>query len=110
VGTPFTRSNWKNLAIRTLAVLLVLWIAFVSFVTWSMYQPPEKFARVMSYMPGPVVFLIAPFETLWMHARAGHLRTGDAAPDFNLLKLDKSARVQLSALHQPVVLIFGSYT
>ena len=35
---------------------------------------------------------------------------GDAAPDFNLLKLDKSDRVQLSSLHQPVVLIFGSYT
>ena len=32
--------------------------------------------------------------------------------DFSLLKLDKTERVQLSALnqHQPVVLVFGSYT
>ena len=101
---------WMKIAIRVVAGLLVAWIAFVGFVTWSMYQPPEKFARVMSHMPGPVVFLIAPFETLWMRARAGHLKPGDPAPDFNLLKLDKSERVQLSSLHQPVVLIFGSYT
>jgi hypothetical protein len=107
---PLPKLAWKKLALRSFAILLVLWIAFISFVTWSMYQPPEKFARVMSRMPGPVVFLIAPFETLWMHARAGHLKPGDTAPDFNLLKLDKSARVQLSSLHQPVVLIFGSYT
>ena len=34
------------------------------------------------------------------------------APDFSLLKLDKTERVQLSALNkqQPVVLVFGSYT
>jgi len=63
-------------------------------------------------MPGPVPFLIFPFETAWMHARAGTLRVGDQAPDFSLLKLDKSERVQLSALsqQQPVVLVFGSYT
>jgi peroxiredoxin len=49
---------------------------------------------------------------MWTHARAGHLQAGDAAPDFSLTKLDKSATVQLSALTatQPVVLVFGSYT
>jgi hypothetical protein len=104
------RSAWARITIRFVAGLLVLWIAFVGFVTWSMHQPPEKFARVMSHMPGPVVFLLAPFETLWMQARTGHLSPGDPAPDFNLLKLDKTERVQLSSLHQPVVLIFGSYT
>ena len=63
-------------------------------------------------MPGPVPFLLFPFETLWTHARAGNLQVGDAAPDFSLLKLDKTERVQLSALNkeQPVVLVFGSYT
>ena len=110
MGMPFPKLAWKKLAVRGFALLLGLWVAFVSFVTWSMYQPPETFGRVMSHMPGSVVFLIAPFETLWLHARAGHLQPGDLAPDFNLLKLDKSARVQLSSLHQPVVLIFGSYT
>jgi peroxiredoxin len=50
---------------------------------------------------------------LWTHARAGALQVGDAAPNFSLAKLDKSAAVQLSNLTaqgQPVVLIFGSYT
>jgi peroxiredoxin len=48
-----------------------------------------------------------------MRARSGKLQVGDPAPDFSLMKLDKSAQVQLSAFtaqRQPVVLIFGSYT
>ncbi len=67
----------------------------------------------MAKLPGPVPFLVFPFETLWMQARAGSLHVGDLAPDFVLAKLDKTERVQLSALTaagQPVVLIFGSYT
>jgi hypothetical protein len=77
-----------------------------------MRQPPEKFARVMSKLPGPVPFLLFPFETLWTQARAGTLKVGDTAPDFTLAKLDKTGRVQLSELNQkkPVVLVFGSYT
>ena len=67
----------------------------------------------MARMPETAAFLVLPFETLWMHARAGTLNVGDPAPDFNLAKLDKSAHVQLSsfaAQGRPVVLIFGSYT
>jgi hypothetical protein len=77
-----------------------------------MRKPPEDFARVMAKMPGPVVFLLFPFETFWMHARAGTLQVGDAAPDFSLQKLDHTGSVQLSAMvkQQPVVLVFGSYT
>jgi len=78
-----------------------------------MRQPPETFARFMARIPDPVAFLILPFETLWTHARAGALRVGDSAPDFSLMKLDKSASVRLSTLTkqgEPVVLIFGSYT
>jgi hypothetical protein len=78
-----------------------------------MLRPPEVFARFMMRVPGPVAFLVFPFETLWTHARAGRLEVSDQAPDFTLTKLDKSATVQLSALtsqHQPVVLVFGSYT
>jgi len=103
------RNPWL---LRGLSALLVLYVGFVATVWWAMQQPPETFGRVMSYMPGPVVFLLAPFETLWMHARAGTLHPGDPAPDFALMKLDKSERVQLSALtaRQPVVLVFGSYT
>lgn len=93
-------------------LVVLVYAGFLSFIWWSMRQPPEKFGRVMSRMPGPVVFLLAPFETLWTHARAGNLHPGDAAPDFTLAKLDKSEKVQLSSLtaNQPVVLIFGSYT
>jgi hypothetical protein len=78
-----------------------------------MRQSPERFGRVMSKIPGPVPFLILPFETLWMRARAGTLQVGSPAPDFALMKLDKTATIQLSALsaqNRPVVLVFGSYT
>lgn len=78
-----------------------------------MRQPPERFASFMAKLPGPVPFLLFPFETLWMHARAGNLQVGSVAPDFSLMKLDKTAAVRLSALTgagKPVVLIFGSYT
>ena len=93
-------------------VLVVAYIAFGSVVWWAMNQPPETFGRVMKRMPGPVPFLLFPFETAWLDARAGKLQVGDAAPDFNLLKVDKTERVQLSTLNkqQPVVLVFGSYT
>jgi len=92
--------------------LVLVYSCFATLIWWAMRQPPETFARFMSRMPGPVVFLLFPFETFWTHARAGNLQAGDAAPDFSLMKLDKSATVQLSALtaQQPVVLVFGSYT
>ncbi|HKS73454.1 MAG TPA: hypothetical protein VJQ82_09675 [Terriglobales bacterium] len=93
-----------------LGFFLVAYFCFVGFIWWSMHQQPETFGRVMSKMPGPVVFLAAPFETMWIHARAGQLRPGDAAPDFQLATLDKTGSVQLSRLGRPVVLIFGSYT
>ncbi len=93
-------------------ILAVVYLACGGFIWWSMNQPPETFGRVMAKMPGPVPFLLFPFETLWTRARVGNLQVGDAAPDFSLLKLDKTERVQLSVLNkeQPVVLVFGSYT
>jgi hypothetical protein len=102
----------RSIVLRSLGVLLLVYIGFVGVIWWAMHQPPETFGRVMSRMPAPVAFLLAPFETMWTHARAGTLHPGDAAPDFALMKLDKSERVQLSALamKQPVVLVFGSYT
>ena len=102
----------KQNVVRVLIVLLGLYAGFIGFIWWSMRQPPEIFGRVMSRMPAPVVFLLAPFETLWTQARAGSLHSGDLAPDFALEKLDKTERLQLSSLtaSQPVVLVFGSYT
>jgi hypothetical protein len=102
----------KRILLRISFGLIVLYISIGGYIWWAMKQPPEVFGRVMMRMPGPVPFLLFPFETLWLRARAGHLHAGDQVPDFSLLKLDKSSRVQLSTLNQnqPVVLVFGSYT
>jgi len=92
--------------------LFVLWLGFVGFMWHTMKQPPERFGAVMKHMPVPAVFLMAPFETMWLRARAGTLQPGDAAPQFDLQTLDKTSRVALSSLlaKGPVVLVFGSYT
>jgi hypothetical protein len=102
----------RRLLLRLFVSLIIAYAGFGAYIWWATHQPPETFARVMSRLPGPVPFLIFPFETAWIHARAGTLHVGDQAPDFSLLKLDKSERVQLSVLsqRQPVVLVFGSYT
>ena len=101
------KSFWK----RALVVVLVLYVSFAGFVWWAMNQKPETFGRVMMKMP-EVAYFMVPFETMWLRARAGHLQPGDPAPDFTLMKLDKTGQVQLSSLtsQKPVVLIFGSYT
>jgi hypothetical protein len=59
----------------------------------------------------PAYFLF-PFETMWTHARKGHLNSGDSAPDFTVKTLDTKTPVQLASLwtERPVVLVFGSYT
>ncbi|MGO9648937.1 MAG: hypothetical protein ACLPOO_12875 [Terriglobales bacterium] len=102
----------RSLLTRLLSVLLLAYIGFVGLIWWAMHRPPETFGRVMSRLPTPMAFVMAPFETMWTHARAGTLHPGDGAPDFSLMKLDKSERVRLSTLtaKQPVVLVFGSYT
>jgi hypothetical protein len=102
----------RKLARRLFVGLGIAYLCFGSFILWSMRQPPETFGRVMARMPGPVPFLLFPFETAWIRARAGSLQVGDPAPDFSLEKLDKSEKVTLSELNkgQPVVLVFGSYT
>jgi hypothetical protein len=96
---------------RAAIVLVLSYISFAAFVWWAMRQSPETFGRVMSRLPG-VAYVLVPFETMWTQARAGHLHPGDSAPDFSLVKLDKTASVQLSSLtsQKPVVLVFGSYT
>jgi hypothetical protein len=103
----------KKPAIAILCVLATLWVICCVGLYSVMRGSPERFGRVMANIPGPVPFLILPFETLWMRARAGTLQVGSSAPDFSLTKLDKSATLQLSALtaqNRPVVLVFGSYT
>jgi hypothetical protein len=104
-------SSVRKVVFRVLVGLVMAYALFAGYILWAMHQPPETFGRVMSRMPD-AAYLILPFETMWIHARAGQLQKGDPAPDFSLLKLDKSDKIQLSALssRQPVVLVFGSYT
>ena len=103
----------KKIAVTAFCVLAILWVGGCIVIYSAMRQPPEHFGRFMSKIPGPVAFLVFPFETMWKHARAGTLTIGKQAPDFTLTKLDKSAQIQLSSLTaqgKPVVLVFGSYT
>jgi len=103
----------KRSLVRAFVAIALAWGLACCGLYEIMRQPPETFARFMARIPGPVAFLVLPFETLWTHARGGALQVGDLAPDFSLMKLDKSSPVRLSALRaqgRPVVLIFGSYT
>lgn len=112
ISLPNPSPRVRKILTRVLVAVLVVYIAFAGLVLWAMRQRPETFGKVMTKMPGPVPFLLFPFETAWTRARAGTLQVGDSAPDFSLMKLDKTTRVQLSELNrtQPVVLVFGSYT
>ncbi|HWY70503.1 MAG TPA: hypothetical protein VNX88_17685 [Terriglobales bacterium] len=94
-----------------LLVLVIGYAALLFSVNRAMHRSPEEFGRFMTKMP-TAIFLIAPFETMWTRARAGHLRIGDTAPEFTLATLDKSAHVSLASIRndKPVVLVFGSYT
>ena len=100
--------RWLTAALGALAVLYLLIV--VALYT-AMVQPPERFGAFMSQVPMPAM-MILPFRPLWMSARAGDLKPGDAAPDFALPTTDHTTIVRLSAevRERPVVLVFGSYT
>jgi hypothetical protein len=103
--------RFRPIAIKVVLVLAVLYVAASAGLYWVMRQPPEVFGGVMRYVPMPTL-MVLPFKPLWLRARAGHLKVGDAAPDFALATYDKKSSVQLSYLRgqKPVVLVFGSYT
>ena len=108
VGKP--RKLWKRLGIGA-GVLAITYAGAYGFFAHAMRQTPDEFARVMAHV-GPVPFVVFPFESMWLQARAGALQAGDAAPDFELPLLDHSGAVRLASFRgsKPVVLIFGSYT
>ena len=101
----------SRIALRVAAALLAAEVALCAGLYWTMSQPPDVFGRIIARAPFPLM-MVLPFEPLWMRARAGALKPGDAAPDFRLPTLDRKNTVQLSSNHgsRPVVLVFGSYT
>jgi hypothetical protein len=100
----------RRALIAALVILLTYSLLLVGFY-FAMRQSPEGFSRLMSKTSN-VVFMVFPFKTMWLSARKGDLKVGDAAPDFNLETYDGKSRVQLSSSRgkKPVVLVFGSYT
>jgi hypothetical protein len=92
-------------------ILFVAWLSFTAVMAYEMYRPPAQFTAFMAHLP-MISMEVAPFETIWMRARAGTLHPGDMAPDFHLKTRDGKSEVSLSSFRgtRPVVLIFGSYT
>lgn len=102
----------KRSAGLVLVLLAIGWAIGCGIIYSEMRKPPEEFGRFMTRIPAPVAFMAFPFETMWMRAREGALRTGDRAPDFTLTRVHETEQVRLSQLNArgPVVLVFGSYT
>jgi hypothetical protein len=96
---------------KTLVTLVALYAAICGLLFAAMLQSPDTFARIMKHVPW-AAFMVLPFKPLWMTARSGHVRVGDAAPDFSLEGADHKSHFQLASLRgqKPVVLVFGSYT
>jgi hypothetical protein len=100
-----------KLFLKLLVVVFTLYLLMLGGFFGLMLLPPARFAKAVSHVPEPL-FAILPLESLWLFARAGSLKVGGVAPDFDLPTLDKTSRVKLSSSRgaSPVVLVFGSYT
>ncbi|MGH9702932.1 MAG: hypothetical protein ACRD4K_06125 [Candidatus Acidiferrales bacterium] len=98
---------FKKVLIGLVAAYLILSAALLAV----MYQPPDRFGRIMARVPWPF-FVVLPFQPLWYVARGGHVSVGDRAPDFSLPTYDHKSHVELASFRgqKPVVLVFGSYT
>lgn len=92
--------------------LVGVYLLLVGALFILMVQRPAVFAKGISKVANPVLFMILPFEKLWFVARGGDLEVGAPAPDFNLKTMDRKSTIQLSSFQgqKPVVLVFGSYT
>lgn len=101
-----------KLIVCGVVTLLALYAALLGAVTLAMLQPPERFGRIMRHLPQSIVWGLLPASHMWMWARQGDLKEGDAAPDFTLSAQDGSRDVSLASHRgeRPVVLVFGSYT
>ena len=97
--------------LRIVAGLAVVYALLLGSLAIAMRQPPDTFGAIMAKLP-PFAYILMPFEPMWMNARAGHVKVGQAAPNFTLSTVDLAKKVTLSSFRgsQPVVLVFGSYT
>ena len=109
---------WATISTAGSAIVVLLGLAIFAVVylvalgaLYRVMREPALFGQVMRHVPGPAMFVV-PFKPLWFLARAGSLRVGDAAPNFDLPTADKKSQVRLADFRgqRPVVLIFGSYT
>jgi hypothetical protein len=94
-----------------LSVCVLLYGLLTAGLYWTMRQPLNRFGAIMRHVPD-VAMAVLPFRPMWMSARAGSLRPGDIAPDFDLPTVDHVRRIRIAEEYRgrPVVLIFGSYT
>ncbi len=97
--------------VRNVATLMVALYALLVGGLWIVMHHPIVFGQVMKHVPDPA-FMVIPFKSLWLNARAGALDVGDPAPEFSLPSADKKSTVRLAFFRgrKPVVLVFGSYT
>jgi len=97
--------------ITLLLSLGALWLSLAGLLYFAMLQPPERLGRIMAKVSTKARKVLA-VKPLWLLARRGSLTIGDAAPDFELPRLQEEGVVRLSEEYRvkPVVLIFGSYT
>ncbi len=108
---PRRRKSWGPRILKALVALVVVYAFLTASFFALMLQGPDRFARVMRYVPWPA-FVVFPFKPLWKVARNGATRVGEMAPDFALETTNQTGTVQLSSFRgqKPVVLVFGSYT
>jgi hypothetical protein len=104
--------GWINIRIlRTFAAAFAAVYLLMAAGLLTVMRRPILFGEVMRHVPEPMMMLV-PFKQLWFLARAGGLKAGDPAPNFDLPAADKQSSVSLASFRgeRPVVLIFGSYT
>ena len=111
VAALATAELWMRRYLKYVIPVLVVYVALLGGLFFEMLQPPAVFGHFMSKLPALTYFLF-PFEPMWLIARRGRLKVGDAAPEFSLKTAGGSEAVRLSSFRgqKPVVLIFGSHT
>ena len=101
---------WRRRFARLAVALAVLYFVLSAALFAIMTRPPDVIGSFFKRTPWPF-FAALPMERLWLRAREGTLRVGDAAPTFDLATFDKESRVSSASLRgKPAVLVFGSYT